>query len=86
MTTPSQRKITEPERRVEDNLLLIVATILFLQGQRHTLLRPKYSKFSLVDTGHAVALLSLFAYQIQCRCDPVGDNVTWPRITLQKTH
>ena len=20
------------------------------------------------------------------RCDPVGDNVTWPRITLQKTH
>ena len=26
-------------------------------------------------------------YLIQCRrCDPVGDNVTWPRITLQKTH
>jgi hypothetical protein len=24
---------------------------------------------------------------IQCsRCDPVGDNVTWPRITFQKTH
>ena len=27
------------------------------------------------------------AFHIQCsRCDPVGDNVTWPRITLQKTH
>ena len=24
---------------------------------------------------------------LQCRrCNPVGDNVTWPRITLQKTH
>jgi hypothetical protein len=24
---------------------------------------------------------------LQCsRCDPVGNNVTWPRITLQKTH
>ena len=24
--------------------------------------------------------------QVQCsRCDPGGDNVTWPRITLQKT-
>ena len=25
--------------------------------------------------------------EYQCsRCDPVGDNVTWPWITLQKTH
>ena len=34
---------------------------------------------------------SLYNYSIvpllQCsRCDPVGDNVTWPRITLQKAH
>ena len=29
--------------------------------------------------------LGLIKDQLQCRrCDPVGDNVTWPRITLQK--
>ena len=31
--------------------------------------------------------LHLITCVIQCRrCDPVWDNVTWPRITLQKTH
>ena len=34
-----------------------------------------------------MTVLGLGRAEVQCsRCDPVGDNVTWPRITLQKTH
>ena len=40
-----------------------------------------------IGADNNLSKMSIVNHQIQCRrCDPVGCNVTWPRITLQNTH
>ena len=45
------------------------------------------SQFSVVSHCYGYQMFQIWNGVVQrSRCNPVGDNITWPRITLHKTH